>query len=371
MSTLSSLRAAGLDPAAPARQRWRIAGMAITIVALHAGGLLLLAGSHAPGSTASPLGIGIAITAYTLGLRHAFDADHIAAIDNTTRKLVGDGGKPVSVGFWFSLGHSSVVLALTVALALGARALAGPIEDQGSTLHQVTGLIGTSVSGLFLYVIAAINLVMLLGAVRRYRDVRAGRLSPLEADEKALATGPLARVFGAAMHSVRRPGQMYPLGVLFGFGFDTATEIGLLVLAATTAASGLPWYTLLALPLLFAAGMSLLDTADGLLMRFAYGWAFAKPGRRMMYNLGVTTLSVGVAFIVGTIELVGLLGESLRLQGGVWSWASGLDLNALGFAIVAVFVVAWLSAVVMWRLRTRGGSETERVSEGGGPAHSL
>ena len=359
MSILSSRRAAEIPSAAPARQGWPIFGMATTILALHIMGWLLLASSHTTTAHTASLGIGIGLTAYTLGLRHAFDADHIAAIDNTTRKLVGDSRKPVSVGFWFSLGHSSVVLALTVALALGARALIGPIENENSTLHQVTGVIGTTVSGLFLYVIAAINLVLLSRAVRRYRQVRAGTLSAVEADEGAAAQGPMSKAFGKVMRSIRRPWQMYPLGVLFGFGFDTATEIGLLVLAATSAASGIPWYALLSLPLLFAAGMSLLDTADGLVMRFAYGWAFAKPGRRMVYNLGVTTLSVGVAFIVGTIEIVSLFGESMNLTGGFWSWASSVDLNTLGFAVVGVFVIAWVSALVVWRMRARAVAEAD------------
>jgi nickel/cobalt transporter (NiCoT) family protein len=333
--------------AGPGRS-WPIVGMFAFIAVLHVAGFVLLITSHDAGHGAA-FGLGIGLTAYTLGLRHAFDADHIAAIDNTTRKLVGDGHKPVSVGFWFSLGHSSVVLGLTLALALGARALAGPIEDENSTLHQVTGVIGTSVSGLFLYVIAAINLVLLIGGMRTLRAVRAGRITQEEADDAALS-GPLTRIFGRVMRAIRKPWQMYPLGVLFGFGFDTATEIGLLVLAATSVAAGIPWYALLALPILFAAGMSLLDTIDGLMMRFAYGWAFAKPGRRMSYNLTVTALSVGVAFIVGSIEIVSLIGDRLHLVGGVWSWASGVDLNTVGFGVVALFIVVWCAALAAWKV---------------------
>jgi len=323
--------------------RWPIVGMVTTIALLHILGVALLLSAPRGAGNTGPLSIGIGITAYALGLRHAFDADHIAAIDNTTRKLVGELRRPVSVGFWFSLGHSTVVLGLTLALALGAHALAGPIRDERSTLHQVTGVIGATVSGLFLYVIAAINLALMLGAVRTLRAGRSGQIVTEDADA-ATVVGPMTRIFGRVVRSIRRPRQMYPLGLLFGLGFDTATEVGLLVLAASSAAAGVPWYSLIALPLLFAAGMSLLDTADGLVMRYAYGWAFEKPRRRMHYDLGVTALSVGVAFIVGSIQLVSLIGNGLHLDGGLWEWTDDLDLSIVGLGIGIAFLVVWATA---------------------------
>jgi nickel/cobalt transporter (NiCoT) family protein len=332
---------------------WSLARMAVVIVLLHVVGFLLLLDPSWSRSTTTVLGLGL--TAYTLGLRHAFDADHIAAIDNTTRKLVGDARSPASVGFWFSLGHSSVVLALTFVLALGARALAGPIGDDSSTLHRVTGIIGTTVSGTFLYAIAGINLFLLIAAVRKLRAVKEGRMSA-ESVQDAAPAGPLTRLFGRAVRAIRRPWQMYPLGVLFGLGFDTATEIGLLVVAATSAASGISGYALLALPLLFAAGMSLLDTADGLVMRYAYGWAFRKPERRMHYNLTVTALSVCVALIVGSVEFLSLIGERLQLSGAFWTWAGSIDLSTIGLGIAGLLVAVWAAAFavsVLLRARRR------------------
>ncbi len=335
------------DARTPSATGWPVAGMVCAIVLLHAAGAgLLLAGQ----AGSAGLGLGVGLTAYTLGLRHAFDADHIAAIDNTTRKLVGDGGRPTSVGFWFSLGHSTLVLALTLALALGARALAGPIEDPASGLHRITAVLGTTVSALFLYVIAGINLALLVAGARR---MRAGGNRAQDDGGAPGAGGPMTRAFGRVLRAVRTPAQMYPLGLLFGLGFDTATEIALLVLAATTSAAGAPWWSLLALPLLFAAGMSLLDTSDGLLMRFAYGWAFARPGRRMRYDLTVTALSVGVAFLVGTIEVLGLVGGGFRLDGSIWTWVAGVDLGAVGLGVVVLLAVVWLVAVAAWSAARR------------------
>ncbi|WP_106815517.1 Nickel transporter NicT [Microbacterium timonense] len=351
-------------PAASERRRTTLsfAGVGAAIVILHVVGFSLLLTTPVPSATGTTLGVGVGLTAYTLGLRHAFDADHIAAIDNTTRKLLEDGGKPITVGFWFSLGHSTVVLGLTVLLALGLSAVAGPLQDESSTLHQVTGVVGTTVSGLFLYIIAGINIALLVATTRTYKRVRSGELSMGQVESDAIARGPLSRVFGGLMRAIRAPWQMYPLGVLFGLGFDTATEIGLLVLAASSVASGLPWYSLLALPVLFAAGMSLLDTADGVVMRFAYGWAFAQPVRRLAYNLTVTLVSVVVALVVGTTELLALLAERLHLSGGLWTFLSDIDLNAVGFGVVGGLIAAWLAALVVWRVR--------RTATGALPARS-
>jgi high-affinity nickel-transport protein len=224
-------------------------------------------------------------------------------------------------------------------------------------LHHYTGLIGTSVSGVFLYLIAASNLVILIGIVKIFRQMRAGSY-----DEAALETqlnnrGLVNRLFGRFTQSITRSRQMYPLGVLFGLGFDTASEIALLVLAGTSAAAGLPWYAILCLPVLFAAGMSLLDTIDGSFMNFAYGWAFSQPVRKVYYNMTITGLSVAVALIVGSVELLGLLARQLGWSGGFWNWIAGIDLNTVGFVIVGLFAATWVVALVVWRV---GRFEAER-----------
>jgi high-affinity nickel-transport protein len=294
-------------------------------------------------------GIGIGLTAYTLGLRHAFDADHIAAIDNTTRKLMNDGQRPLAVGFFFALGHSSVVLALAVLVATGLKAIVGPVQQNSSALRHYTGLIGTSVSGLFLLLIAAINVVILAGILRVFARIRHGEYDEDELEAQLNNRGLLNRILGRFTKSVSASWHMYPVGLLFGLGFDTATEVALLVLAGTSAAAGLPWYAILCLPVLFASGMCLLDTIDGSFMNFAYGWAFSNPVRKVYYNITITGLSVVVAVMIGGVELLGLLAEQLGWRGGFWSWLGGLDLNAVGFVIGGLFVVTWLGAVLIWR----------------------
>lgn len=335
------------------RQEWiRVGGMAAFILALHVIGWFTLVALVAPEHYSigeRSFGIGIGVTAYTLGMRHAFDADHIAAIDNTTRKLMGDGQRPLSAGFWFSLGHSSVVFALAFLLSLGVKTLAGPVRDDDSHLHEVTGLIGTAVSGAFLYVIAALNLVVLVSIWKVFRRMRSGHFDEAALEEQLDNRGFMNRLLGRVMKSITKPWQLYPLGLLFGLGFDTATEVALLVLAGSGAASGLPWYAILCLPVLFAAGMSLLDTIDGTFMNFAYGWAFSRPVRKVYYNLTVTGLSVAVALLIGTVELLGLLADKLHLHGPFWAWIGTLDLNTLGFAIVGLFVATWIIALLVWR----------------------
>ncbi|MYU26188.1 HoxN/HupN/NixA family nickel/cobalt transporter [Streptomyces sp. SID8352] len=335
------------------RAEWRrVAGMAAFIAALHVIGWFTLVAIVAPAHHSlgeRTFGIGIGVTAYTLGLRHAFDADHIAAIDNTTRKLMQEGRRPLSVGFWFSLGHSSIVFALALLLSFGIKALTGPVENDGSQLHDITGWIGTTVSGVFLCVIAVINLIILAGIWKVFREMRSGRFDEAALEERLNNRGFMNRILSRLMKSITEPWQMYPLGLLFGLGFDTATEIALLVLAGTGAASGLPWYAILCLPVLFAAGMSLLDTIDGSFMNFAYGWAFSKPVRKVYYNLTITGLSVAVALIIGTVELLGLVGEKLGLHGPFWDWVSGLDLNIVGYLIVGLFVATWIVAFAVWR----------------------
>ena len=294
-------------------------------------------------------GIGVGLTAYTLGLRHAFDADHIAAIDNTTRKLMNDGQRPLAVGFFFSLGHSTVVFALAVLLATGVKAIIGPVEDDSSTLHHYTGLIGTSVSGAFLYLIAILNIVVLVSILRVFARMRRGDYDDAELEQQLENRGLLNRFLGRFTKSITKSWHMYPVGLLFGLGFDTATEIALLVLAGTSAAAGLPWFAILCLPVLFTAGMCLLDTIDGSFMNFAYGWAFSNPVRKIYYNITITGLSVAVALLIGSIELLGLFAGQLQWRGPFWDWLGGLDLNAVGFVVVGIFVATWAIALLVWR----------------------
>ena len=345
-----------------AGQRRTLAMMAAAVGALHVIGFGLLVALVAPArlGTGGALTVGVGVTAYTLGLRHAFDADHITAIDNTTRKLMAEGRRPLSVGFWFSLGHSTIVFALAFLISVGVRALNGPVANGGSRLHQVTTVVGTLVSGSFLYLIAAINVVILVGILRVFRQMRTGRYDEAELEDQLARRGLLNRVLGRLTRTVTRPGQMYPIGVLFGLGFDTATEVALLVLAGGAASAGLPWYAVLCLPVLFAAGMSLMDSIDGSFMNFAYGWALSQPVRKVFYNLTITGLSVAVAAVIGTIELGGLLATQLDLSGGFWAWFEGIDLNTLGFVIVGLFVATWALALMVWRYG--------RIEERWGPA---
>jgi high-affinity nickel-transport protein len=289
------------------------------------------------------------VTAYTLGLRHAFDADHISAIDNTTRKLMSEGKRPMSVGFFFSLGHSTIVFALAFLFAIGVKALGGQVRNQSSTLHNVTSWIGAGVSGTFLYVIAALNVVILWGIIRVFLEMRTGKYDEQELEDQLNSRGLMNRFFGRFSRAVRQPWHMYPIGVLFGLGFDTATEVSLLVLAAGVAGAGLPFYAILCLPILFAAGMSLLDTIDGSFMNFAYSWAFSRPVRKVFYNITITGLSVVVALVIGTIELVGLLATKLNAHGSFWAWWENININTLGFVIVAMFVATWAAALALWR----------------------
>jgi nickel/cobalt transporter (NiCoT) family protein len=333
-------------------ERRCLGGMAAVVGGLHVAGLLTLVAlvthKHRLGAPGA-LTIGIGVTAYTLGLRHALDADHICAIDNATRKLIAERKRPLSVGFWFSLGHSTVVFALTFLIALGVKALNGSVVHRNSSFHQVTSGIGTLVSGSFLYLIAAINLVVLLGVVRVFLAMRSGRYDERTLEAQLDSRGLMNRVFGRLSGTISGPAHMYPVGVLFGLGFDTATEVALLVLAGGAAGAGLPWYAMLGLPFMFAAGMSLLDSLDGSFMNFAYEWALAKPVRKVYYNLAITGLSVAVAAVVGTIELGGLAASRLSLSGGFWNWLEHIDAGSLGMVIVAMFVFTWVIALAVWR----------------------
>ncbi len=296
------------------------------------------------------LGIGIALTAYTLGMRHAFDADHISAIDNTTRKFMQEGKRPMKVGLYFSLGHSSVVFALGAILIFAAKGLFHQVANQSSTLHAFGGLVGTVVSGSFLYLIAFINLWVLAGIVRSYKGLRAGNY-----DEDALAAvlnkrGLFSRVFAKLLGAIKKEGHMYPVGFLFGLGFDTATEVALLAFTAGAASTGLPFYAILALPILFAAGMTLFDTLDGTFMNFAYGWAFSSAARKIFYNFTITGLSIMVALFIGTVELGAILASELGLSGGVWNFVSNFNINKAGMYLVGLFIATWLVALAVWKL---------------------
>jgi high-affinity nickel-transport protein len=347
-SRISKIRG-GLTP----REWTKVGLMAATVLGLNIAGwgmlVLALRGHHHVNKTAF-FGFGTGVLAYTLGMRHAFDADHIAAIDNTTRKLIHDGERPLSVGYFFSLGHSTIVFVLAVLLNFGIRALNGAVQNNTSALHHWTGIIGTSVSGTFLYLIGLLNLVVLFSIIRVSREMRKGRYDDAELERQLDARGLMNRVLGGYAKRVDSPAKMYPVGVLFGLGFDTATEVALLVIAGSAGAAGLPWYAILCLPILFAAGMSLLDSIDGSFMNFAYGWAFSKPVRKVFYNITITGLSVAVALVIGTIELGGLIAQHLGLSGNFWDWFENIDINLLGYIIVGMFLATWAIALSVWHL---------------------
>ena len=343
--------------------------MAATVIGLHVLGLVLLltaVSRHYHLSTKDLFGVGTGILAYTLGMRHAFDADHISAIDNTTRKLMGEGKRPLSVGFWFSLGHSTIVFGLAVALNFGIRALDAQVKNGSSGLHQWTGIVGTSVSGFFLYLIAALNVVILVSVMKVFFGLRHGRYDDEALEVQLNQRGLMNRFFGPLARRIDKPWKMYPIGVLFGLGFDTATEVALLVVSGTAVASGLPFWAILSLPILFAAGMSLFDTLDGCFMNFAYGWAFSRPIRKVYYNITITGLSVVVAFFIGTVELLGLLGQEAHLHGWPWDQLGSFNINKAGEYMVGIFVVVWVMALAIWRfgrIEARWESSAERTSQ--------
>ncbi|GAA1886484.1 HoxN/HupN/NixA family nickel/cobalt transporter [Williamsia serinedens] len=333
----------------------RLAAIVGFIVALHVIGWGLFTHYNAiprihglTGSDGSLVYAGAGLLAYTLGMRHAFDADHIAAIDDTTRYLLQKGRRPLAVGLFFSLGHSTVVLVFVTAIAVVAakatafqEAFAGP-----------GGIVGTLVSGTFLYLIAGLNVVVLVGIVKVWRGAAAGRFSDETLDELLAKRGLMNRLFrGRYANLINHSWQMYPLGLLFGLGFDTATQVGLLAIAGTSAiAGGLPPLAIIALPILFAAGMSTMDTIDGIVMSKAYGWAFVTPARKIYYNITMTGLSVFLAFVVGTVELLSLMGEQFGLAGGIWDAAGAVDLEHVGEFVVGTFVVVWVVAVVYYKV---------------------
>ena len=350
--------------------RRSLAAMAGVIVLLHVVGFGILFGLVVPHhyslGKSGVFDVGVGVLAYTFGLRHAFDADHIAAVDNATRKLLADNlateiedpqaqvRKPLSVGFWFSLGHSTIVFTLAFLLSVGVKSLASPVTHHNSTLHSVTGVVGASVSGVFLWILGILNLIVLLGILKVFRKMRTGEYDEAELEEQLNKRGFMNRFLNGLTRAVRKPLHIYPVGVLFGLGFDTASEVGLLVLAGGAAVFNLPFYSILVLPVLFAAGMCLMDTIDGVFMNVAYGWAFARPTRKVFYNITITSISVAVALIIGTIELITVLVDQAHITSGPLAAIAGINLNYAGYAIVALFFGAWLFAGAIWHF---GGIE--------------
>jgi high-affinity nickel-transport protein len=333
-------------------ERKRMVAMFGVIFFLLIGGTLLMwaaTSGHYKLSDGTLFGWGTGFLALTLGMRHAFDADHISAIDNTTRKLMSEGKRPLAVGFFFSLGHSSVVTALAIILNFGIKSLGVQIKNDNSSLHHYTSLIGTSVSGAFLMIIALLNLVVLLSVIKVFRAMRNGLYNEAELEKHLNSRGFMMRFFGPIARRIDSSWKMYPLGILFGLGFDTATEVALLVLAGSSVVAGLPWWAILSLPMLFAGGMSLLDTIDGSFMNFAYGWAFSRPVRKVYYNIVITGLSVLVAIFIGGLEVAQVFANQLNLTGGFWTYASNFNINRAGFIIVGMFVAVWALALLMWR----------------------
>jgi len=333
--------------------RGKLFGIYGVLIALNVGAWLwALVAFHA-----HPVLLGTALLAYSFGLRHAVDADHIAAIDNATRKLMQEQKRPVAVGFFFSLGHSSVVVLASIAVAFTAATL----KDHFEAFKAVGGVIGTSVSALFLLVIALMNLVILRSIYQAWRHVRQGGVYVEDDFNLLLADrGFMARIFRPLFRLISRSWHLYPLGFLFGLGFDTATEIALLGISATQAAQGLSPWSIMVFPLLFSAGMSLVDTLDGHLMLGAYGWAYMKPIRKIYYNMSITLVSVVVAVVIGSIEALGLISDQLELKGGFWAFIGSLNdsFGLLGYIIIGIFGVSWGASVLLYRLKRYDQLET-------------
>ena len=353
----------------PARRGWRawkhalspaewarLGGFAGGVLFLHllGFGLFLYYARHNPALA------GLGSLAYTFGLRHAFDADHIAAIDNTTRKFLQDGKRSMGVGFFFSLGHSTIVFSLAAGLAIAAKTVNTRIPG----FQNVGGYIGASVSGTFLLLIGILNLLVLLDILGVFRRMKRGHYDEQKLEEALLNQGLMSRFFLKRIGDrIDQSWKMYPLGVLFGLGFDTATEIGLLALAAGVATHHVPFLAVISLPIIFAAGMSLMDTADGAFMSHAYGWAFSNPIRKVYYNITVTSLSVAVALVIGMIELLQVTAAKFSLDGGFWALLDNLDFGHMGYVVVGLFVATWLFSITLWktrRIEQRWGSLLER-----------
>ena len=338
-------------------EKIRVMTMYGVIIFMHALGFLVFIFFVVP-SHYKGLGFGVAVTAYTLGLRHAFDADHISAIDNTTRKVMNerqgtDTPRPFAFGFFFSLGHSTIVVAIGVGIIIAEKTVYGAVSNNSSGLERFGGLFGTVVSASFLFLIGLLNIVILAGIFKVFKAMRRGEYNEAELEQHLENRGFMYRIFGKWMKTITKEWQMYPVGVLFGLGFDTATEVALLLTIAILSSSGhIPWYAIICLPILFTAGMSLMDTTDGMFMNVAYGWAFFNPVRKVYYNLAITGLSVAICFFIGIIETLGLLPyeiHRLSQTHGFWGFMYNFNINTAGFIIVGMFVFTWAVAMIIWR----------------------
>jgi high-affinity nickel-transport protein len=319
------------------------------------------------------VGTGVAITAWLLGFRHAFDADHISCIDNTTRKLMADGKRPLGTGFFFSFGHSTIIVGVGVGITFAARAVFGAMVNPSSAYETAGGAIGTLLSAGFLYLIALLNLIVLAGIFKVFREMRQGTYNEAELEAQLQARGLMYRFFGRFMRSINHTWQLYFVGLVFGIGFDTATEVVLLAATTYAALQGLPYFAVLALPFLFSGGMMLFDTLDGAFMNFAYGWAFARPVRKVYYNLVITALSIGAAFIIGTIEILGILTTEFHLNGSFWNLMANFNINIAGFCIAGLFITVWAVALIYWRVgavEARWTANVASVPAASGPATS-
>ncbi len=336
-------------------ERGRVIAMYGSILLLHALGFFVFVAFVVPAHYKG-FGAGLSVLAYTLGLRHAFDADHISAIDNTTRKAMSERSgtgkpRPFAFGYFFSFGHSSVVVALGVAIIFAEKTVFAAVSNTGSGLERFGGLFGTLVSAFFLFLIGALNLVILAGIIKVFRSMRRGEYDEAELERQLENRGFFYRFFGKWMRAIKSEWQMYPVGVVFGMGFDTATEVLLLGTTAFLASEHLPWYAIICLPILFTAGMSLMDTTDGIFMNLAYGWAFFNPVRKVYYNLAITGLSVAICFFIGGIEALGLIPYEIKgvSRHGIWGFLYNFNINMAGFVIVGLFVLTWAAAVLIWR----------------------
>ncbi len=325
-----------------------IKGKIVAMYTLLAAANIILWGLTFLLSSIYPLILSTGFLAFTFGLRHGVDADHIAAVDNVTRKLMQDGKRPVAVGFFFSLGHSTVVALLSILVAVGASL----VQSNLPQWKEVGGLIGTFVSAAFLYAIGIINLLVFLDIFRMFRQVARGGTYHEETLETFLAQrGMMNRFFGPLVRRIDRSWKMYPLGFLFGLGFDTASEVALLSISAAAGGAGMPVWLIVLFPLLFAAGMSLVDTTDSIMMLGAYGWAFVKPVRKLYYNMNITLVSVLVALVIGTVEFLSIIGDKFGLKGGFWDWLSDLDFETIGYIIIGIFLVSWIGSTLIYKLK--------------------
>jgi nickel/cobalt transporter (NiCoT) family protein len=354
-------------------ERLRVIGMYGTILALHALGFAVFIAYVLPAHYKF-FGIGLSITAYTLGLRHAFDADHISAIDNTTRKTMNerqgtDEPRPFAYGYFFSMGHSTIVIAIGVGIIIAEKTVLPAVTHSTSGLESFGGTFGTIVSAAFLFLIAALNLVILGGIIGVFRSMRRGEYNEAELERQLESRGFFYRFFRRWMKVINKEWQMYPVGVVFGMGFDTATEVALLTTTALLASEHIPWQAIIALPILFTAGMSLMDTTDGLFMNMAYGWAFFNPIRKVYYNLAITGLSVAICVFIGGIEtlsLVPLEVHGVSQTSGFWGFMYNFNINTAGFVIVGMFVVTWAAAIAIWRFGRIEERWTARLQGAGG-----